>query len=143
MNFITRRLQYYLGIVVVLSIALPALVTGAIVTQQNYMRSVQFEARIKAQNYVDVLQGGLSLALWSIAPELAKPIVDSLQLDESVLSILVTHVDDNVFLDYHRWPIEIIDNDPKKITVQTPVFYEGQEIGRVVLQYSLRKSLQV
>ena len=141
MNFITRRLQYYLGIIVVISIALPALVTGIIVTRQNYERSVDFEARIRAQNYADVLQGGLSLALWNISPELAKPIMDSIQLDESVLAIYVSSSDGESFISYHRWPVEIIENERKKISIETPIFYQGQEIGRFTLHYGLKKSL--
>ena len=141
MNLITRRLQYYLGIVVVISIALPALVTGVIVTRQNYERSVDFEARIRAQNYADVLQGGLSIALWNISPELAKPIMDSIQLDESVLAIYVLSSGDEPFINYHRWPVEIIENERKKISIEAPVFYQGQEIGRFTLHYGLKKSL--
>ncbi|HEY7772952.1 MAG TPA: HAMP domain-containing sensor histidine kinase [Marinagarivorans sp.] len=141
MNFIKRRLQYYLGIIVVISIALPALVTGAIVTRQNYERSVDFEARIRAQNYADVLQGGLSLALWNISPELAKPIMDSIQLDESVLAIYVSSSDGEPFINYHRWPVEIIENEKEKISISTPVFYLGQEIGQFTLHYGLSKSL--
>ncbi len=141
MKFIQRRLQYYLAIVVVLSIAVPALLTGAFVMHKNYTRSVDFEARISAHNYIDVLQGGLSLALWNLAPELAKPIVDSLQLDESVLAIYVTYKNGDVFLDYHRWPTEIIENEKQKITTQGNIFYKGQEVGHVVLHYGLQKSL--
>ncbi|MDZ7924845.1 MAG: HAMP domain-containing sensor histidine kinase [Marinagarivorans sp.] len=141
MKFIQRRLQYYLAIVVVLSIAMPALFTGAFVMHKNYTRSVDFDARISAQNYIDVLQGGLSLALWNLAPELAKPIVDSLQLDESVLAIYVVYKNGDIFLDYHRWPKEIIDNEKNKITTQGDIFYQGQEVGYVVLHYGLQKSL--
>jgi signal transduction histidine kinase len=141
MTFITRRLQYYLGVVVVISIALPALITGGLVAKQNYTRSVGFEARIRAQNYADVLQGGLSLALWNISPELAKPILESIQLDESVLAIRVFGRDGEPFINYHRWPVEIIEKYAQKISIQTPIFYQGQEIGKFALDYSLKKSV--
>lgn len=141
MNVITRRLQYYLGVIVVISIALPALITGAIVTRQNYERSVDFEARARAQNYADVLQGGLSLALWNVAPELAKPIMDSIKLDENVLGIYVKDMDGTSFIKYHRWPVEIIEAESEKLTLETQVSYQGQEIGSFILHYGLKNSL--
>lgn len=141
MNVITRRLQYYLGVIVVVSIALPALITGATVTRQNYQRSVDFEARARAKNYADVLQGGLSLALWNISPELAAPLMNSIQLDENVLAIYVADVDGKPFIKYHRWPVEIVEAEAQKLTLERAITYQGQEIGSFILHYGLKNSL--
>lgn len=141
MNFVVRRLQYYLGVVVVLSIAIPALITGTVVSRQNYVHNVEFEARTRAQNYTDVLQGGLSLALWNVSPGLAKPLIDSLVLDENVLAIHVFNSDGSAFTQYLRWPVEIIENEQNKISMESAVSYQGQEVGSVTLIYGLKNSL--
>ena len=141
MKVLSSRLQYYLGVVVIMSIALPALVTGAIVMRQNYEFSVEFDAKTKAKNFVDVLQGGLSLPLWNLAPELAEPIIDSVKLDESVLAVYVTQSDGSVFTRYHRWPIEIIERDRNKIVFDAVIEHKGEEVGKVELHYSLKDSI--
>lgn len=141
MEFFTKRLQYYLGVVVIMSIAVPALITGALVTRQNYYKNVEFGAKIRAQNFLDVLQGGVSLSLWSFDPDLVLPIIESVQLDESVLAIRITNTNNEVFVDYHRWPKEIIEHEKDKVVFSAPVHYDGAQVGDVELHYGLKNTM--
>lgn len=130
-----HRLQRYLAVVVFLSIALPAMVSGGFLIWQNYQRTLEQDSVHTANNYMDLLQAGMSIPLWNVSPELGRPLLDSLLVDTAVMSIRVLTENGEPFLEYMRDTegAESADN----IVLQRKVLYHQDVIGQVEIAYSL------
>lgn len=128
-----HRLQRYLAVVVFLSIAFPAVVSGGFLIWQNYQRTLQQDSVLAANNYMDLLQAGMSIPLWNVSPELGKPLLDSILVDTAVVSIRVVTETGEPFLQYMRDGDVSVDN----IVLQRHVLYNQDVIGQVEMAYSL------
>lgn len=128
-----HRLQHYLAVVVFLSIAFPAVVSGGFLIWQNYQRTLQQDSVLAANNYMDLLQAGMSIPLWNVSPELGKPLLDSILVDTAVVSIRVVTETGEPFLQYMRDGDGSVDN----IVLQRKVLYHQDVIGQVEMAYSL------
>ena len=85
-----RSLQQVLLVVVLFSIAFPALISGFILIRENYNRTISIDSQLKAERYIELLQAGMRLPLWNISHTLGEPVLDAIKVDKSVISILVT-----------------------------------------------------
>lgn len=128
-----HRLQRYLAVVVFLSIAFPAVVSGGFLIWQNYQRTLQQDSVLAANNYMDLLQAGMSIPLWNVSSELGKPLLDSILVDTAVVSIRVVTETGEPFLQYMRDGDGSVDN----IVLQRQVLYNQDVIGQVEMAYSL------
>lgn len=130
-----HRLQRYLAIVVFLSIALPAVISGGVLIWQNYQRTLEQDSLATANNYIDLLQGGMSMPLWNVSPDLGRPLMDSILVDMAVALIRVVTDREEPFLEYQRAPND--DADAGHIVLKRDVFHNRERIGTVELHYSL------
>jgi two-component system NtrC family sensor kinase len=130
-----HRLQRYLAVVVFLSIALPAVVSGGFLIWQNYQRTLEQDSVHTANNYLDLLQAGMSMPLWNVSPELGRPLLDSILVDTAVVSIRVLTETGEPFLQYFRDAGTGLSAD--NIVLQRKVFYHQNVIGQVEVAYSL------
>lgn len=130
-----HRLQRYLAIVVFLSIALPAVISGSVLIWQNYQRTLEQDSLATANNYIDLLQGGMSVPLWNVSPELGRPLMDSILVDTAVVAIRVVTDRDEPFLEYVRAPNDSVASD--HIILKRNVVHSRERIGSVELHYSL------
>lgn len=130
-----HRLQRYLAVVVFLSIAFPAVVSGGFLIWQNYQRTLQQDSVLAANNYMDLLQAGMSIPLWNVSPELGRPLLDSILVDAAVVSIRVVTETGEPFLQYIR-EIEGAGS-ADNIVLQRKVLYNQDVIGQVDMAYSL------
>lgn len=130
-----RSLQQVLLVVVLFSIAFPAIISGFILILENYNRTITIDSQLKAGRYIDLLQAGMQLPLWSISQTLGEPLMNAIKLDKSVLSILVTTNSDTVFLSHQR---DNVSSDEDSITMTRDISYEGDLLGQVTLVYSLK-----
>ena len=100
-NLVKRKssLQQFLLIVVFASVAIPALLTGFVFISENYNRTVELDSRVTANNYIDLLQAGMTMPLWNVKPELGQPLMDSISIDSSVLKVEIKSENGDVFIE--------------------------------------------
>lgn len=130
----TTSLQRFLLLVVVMSVAIPAAIAGFLLIRENYQRTVDYDAKEMASNYIELLQAGMTMPLWNIAADLGQPLIDSVSIDPSVIQIRVTAVQGERFLSYDQQ--NLVQGDPL-IRLTRDVVYEGETLGSVELAYSL------
>ncbi len=134
-----RSLQQVLLVVVLFSIAFPALISGGILISENFKRTITYDSQVKAGSYIDLLQAGMRLPLWNISSGLGQPLIDVISVDKSVISILVTTTSNTVFLKYGDLsPIA----DDESISMTREITYEGDVLGDVTLVYSLKEAMK-
>ncbi|MFL0800697.1 MAG: HAMP domain-containing protein [Agarilytica sp.] len=134
-----RSLQQVLLVVVLFSIAFPALISGGILISENFKRTITYDSQVKAGSYIDLLQAGMRLPLWNISSGLGQPLIDVISVDKSVISILVTTSSNTVFLKYgDSEPPE----DEESISMTREISYEGDVLGKVTLVYSLKEAMK-
>lgn len=127
-------LRRFLVIVVILSIAAPAVMSGTFLIYQNYQRTLELDSKEAAMNYADLLQAGMTMPLWEVAPSLGQPVIDSLRLDPSIVAIEVVDQQGNVFLSYKN---PKIDASFGVIEFQRAIEYQNSTIGQLNFTYSL------
>lgn len=132
-----QSLQQVLLVVVLFSIAVPALISGGVLIMQSFQRAVEGDSQQTAENYIELLQAGMTLPLWNISPGLGQPLMDVIQFNESVLSILVKTSSDAVFLSYNK-----SGQSPEEdsIAISREIIYEGDVLGEVSLVYSIKEA---
>ncbi len=134
-----RSLQQVLLVVVLFSIAFPALISGGILISENFKRTITYDSQVKAGSYIDLLQAGMRLPLWNISSSLGQPLIDVISVDKSVISILVTTTGDTVFLKYGDISPP---SDDESISMTREITYEGDLLGEVTLVYSLKEAMK-
>lgn len=134
-----QSLQGFLAVVVFLSIAIPAVLSGGFLIWQNYERSVEQESQAAAEGYADLLEAGMAIPLWNVSPDLGQPLIESIFVDSAVLSVIVTTEQGKPFLEYVRSQAEI--DSQQTISQQRTVTYSGERLGDVSLVYSLERAL--
>ncbi|WP_370980705.1 sensor histidine kinase [Agaribacterium sp. ZY112] len=127
-------LQRFLLFIVVMSVAMPATLTGFLLIRENFYRTVDHDSREMANNYIELLEAGMTMPLWNIAADLGQPLIDSVSIDPAVVSIDVRAVHGESFLSYEPKEAVVGDN---RIEVTRDIIYEGEKLGQVTLVYSL------
>lgn len=131
-----RSLQQVLLILVLFSIAFPALISGTILIRENFNQTIKHDTHTAANSYIDLLQAGLTLPLWNISPDLGKPLIDAISVDKSVLSIYVETPNHREFLSYKKEGSTKEDS----ISLMRDITYDGDRLGVVKLVYSLKEA---
>jgi two-component system, NtrC family, sensor kinase len=134
-----HRLQWVLALVVTLSVALPALMAGALLIYENYQKNMAQKSRATAERYADLLQAGMSVPLWNISADLGKPIIESVVVDSDVLKIAVRGLDLDNFLVYESPQFKTTDT-ANRLHIERTVVYGDQQMGTVELVYSLAQA---
>ncbi|WP_018274554.1 ATP-binding protein [Teredinibacter turnerae] len=132
-------LQTFLVIVVFLSIATPAVITGGLLIRENYQRTIAQDSQAAAGSYADLLQAGMTMPLWNVAPSLGEPLLDTVKIDPSVLSVIVQGADGETFLLYEK---ENLEPREESIEMVRQISFEGEKLGSVALRYSLKSARQ-
>lgn len=133
-----QSLQRFLAVVVFVSIAIPAVISGGVLIHENYQRTIAQDSLAAVHNYADLLEAGMSVALWNVSPELGQPLMDSVLVDPSVLAVVVTTEQQQTFLE-HRSP-NISAQAEDSITIKREVSYNNAKLGDVEVVYSLAKA---
>lgn len=131
-------LQRFLATVVFFSIAVPAVISGGILIRENYQRTIAQDSLAAADNYADLLEAGMSIALWNVSPELGQPLIESILVDPSVLSIVVVTEQGHVFLEHRR--ASSADDTEESIALNRDIYYNQTKLGHVEVLYSLAKA---
>lgn len=135
-----HSLQRFLATVVFCSIAVPAVISGGVLIRENYQRTISQDSLTTAHSYVDLLEAGMSVALWNVSPELGQPLVDSISVDPSVLSIVVKSKENQVFIEYQQAEdLANVDVDDS-VSLEREIAYNGAHLGNVKVVYSLVKA---
>jgi len=132
-------LQTFLVVVVFLSIASPAVITGGLLIRENYQRTIEQDSRAAAGSYADLLQAGMTMPLWNVAPSLGEPLLDTVKIDPSVLRVVVQGVDGETFLHYEK---DLGEEREESVEITRDISFEGELLGSVSLQYSLKAARQ-
>lgn len=117
-----------------MSVAIPATIAGFMLIRENYQRTVDYDAKEMANNYIELLEAGMTMPLWNIASDLGQPLIDSVSIDPSVIQIRVSSVTGERFLSYEQQ--EIAQGEPL-IRLSRDIMYENEHLGQVELAYSL------
>lgn len=134
-----QSLQRFLAVVVFLSIAIPALVSGGFLIWENYKRTIEQDSKTAAEGYADLLEAGMTIPLWNVSPDLGQPLIESIFVDSSVLSVIVTTEQGEKFLEYVRNAEDQSRQETMELTRW--VHYNDERLGKVTLIYSLERAL--
>lgn len=134
-----ESLYWFLAVAILLSIALPAVVSGSLLIHKNYQRTLDQDSLTAAESYADLLEAGMTMPLWNISPELGKPLLNGVVVDSAVLSVLVRSETGEVFMDYQRTG-ESAD-ETEAIVLHRNITFEGESLGSVELTYSLQRAI--
>lgn len=132
-----KSLQRFLILVVVISVAFPATITGYLLIRENFDRTVEHDSLVMATNYIELLEAGMTMPLWNIAADLGQPLIDSVSIDSSIVRIHVKDVYGEGFLNYEP---DTLTSNESVIQLERDVVYEGEALGTVELVYSLESA---
>ena len=128
-----------LFIALTLALVLPGIVAGALLIHLNLQRTIDSDARIRAERLADILQAGLALPLWEITPESGAPLLDAVSTDVSVDAIRVVDAEGTPVLEFSRSLGEKKDAD-EQLTVNRAIDKSGEVLGKVTLVYGTSKA---
>jgi len=145
-NFFQRlmsenHLQRGLIIWVSLAVVLPGALMATMVILENRDANILNKSHQAADRYADLMQSGLSLPLWNVAPNLGQPIIDSVKIDPAVSKIQVKTNDQDIFITYDAGSINATANEDL-IHIARPIIYNQQNLGTLDLIYSLQPARQ-
>lgn len=127
-----KGLRPALFIALVLALVLPGVVAGLVLIHLNLQRTVDVDARVRAEKFADLLQAGLTLPLWQIAADTGQPLMEAVAADPSVATIRVTGAEGETLLAFDRGGTP----PPAAIRVDRAIEKSGESLGRVTLTYS-------
>ena len=130
-----KSLQRFLFVVLFLSVVVPAILTGSLLIYENFHRTINQSSRVTANSYADLLQAGMTMPLWNIAPSLGQPLLDTVQIEPAVLKIMVQEANGASFLEYTK---PNYSEQEEGIRLYREVVFEDEVLGSVVLIYSLK-----
>ncbi len=128
----SNGLRRALFVVLLLSLVLPGLASGFALIYLNLQRSLDVDTRVRAEKFADLLQAGLTLPLWEMAPGTGQPLLDAVATDPSVTDIEVRDQNARVLLGFHRTS----DSSSDSIVVTRQITNEREQLGQIILSYS-------
>ena len=132
-----NHLQRGLIIWVSLAVVLPGALMAAMVIIENRDANILHKSHQAADRYADLLQSGLSLPLWNVAPNLGQPIIDSVKLDPAVSKIQIKTSDQELFVAYDAGSLSATSSEDL-IHIVRPISHNQQNLGTLDLIYSLK-----
>lgn len=136
-------LRNALFIALTVALVLPGIVAGTLLIHLNLQHTVESDARVRAEKLADILQAGLALPLWEIAPESGIPLLDAVSTDVSVAEIRVFDAERSVVLEFVRAASarKAGGDDPSsQISVKRTITKSGETLGEVSLIYGTSKA---
>ena len=136
-----NHLQRELIIWVSLAVVLPGALMAAMVVLENRDANILAKSHQAADRYADLMQSGLALPLWNVAPNLGQPIIDSVKIDTAVSKIQVKTNDQDLFITYDAGTVGLTSSEDL-IHIVRPIVYNQQNLGTLDLIYSLEPARQ-
>lgn len=127
-----RGLRRALYVALISALVLPGIIAGFMMIYLNLQRTLESETLVRAEKLADLLQAGLTMPLWEMAPETGRPLVTAIATDPSVTLITVHDVHNNILLDYTRQTQSKID----PIVITRTIARDNEHLGQVVITYS-------
>jgi len=127
-----RGLRRALYVVLILSLVLPGIVTGFMMIYLSLQRTLESETRVRAEKLADLLQAGMTMPLWEMAPETGRPLVKAIATDPSVTLIEVYDINNGLLLDYRREAL----SEGESIVSTRAITRDQEYLGQVVINYS-------
>ena len=124
-----RRALY---VALISSLVLPGIVAGFLLIYLNLQRTLKSETLVRAEKLADLLQAGMTMPLWEMAPETGRPLVTAIASDPSVILITVHNINKGVVLDYGRQNGR--EADP--IVITRAITRNGEYLGQIGIIYS-------
>jgi two-component system, NtrC family, sensor kinase len=136
-----NQLQLGLIIWVTLAVVLPGGFMAALVIMENRDAHILQKSQQAAEHYADLLQNGLAIPLWNVAPNLGQPIIDSVKLDIAVGKIQITTTDQEPFINFDN--VNLATTPPEDlIQITRDINYNQQNLGTLNFIYSLAPARQ-
>ena len=117
----------------VLSLVIPGIVAGMSMIYFNLQRTVVTEMHARAEKLADLLQAGMVIPLWEMAPDLGKPLIEAIATDPAVEMIEVSDIQNKRVLSFHHETKSEFD----PISVVRPIVRDGEVLGEVRLSYTI------
>ena len=116
----------------ILALVLPGVLAGSVLIYLNLQRTVEVDARVRAEKFADFLQAGLTLPLWQVAPESAIALLEAVAADPSVAAIEVLGPERESVLEHHRQEVSRTD----AIIINRKIEKSGEPLGEVTITYA-------
>ena len=133
-----RGLRRALYVALILSLVLPGIAAGFMLIYLNLQRTLESESLVRAEKLVELLQAGMTMPLWEMAPETGRPLVTAIAADPSVTLITVYDVNKVVLLNYERQT----RSKTNPIVITREIARDGEYLGRVVINYSTSAAVE-
>ncbi len=133
-----RGLRRALYIALILSLVLPGIVAGFMMIYLSLQRTLESETRVRAEKLADLLQAGMTMPLWEMAPETGRPLVTAIATDPSVTLIEVYDINNGLLLDYRREAL----NEVNPIVSTRTITRDREYLGQVVINYSTSAAIE-
>ncbi len=127
-----RGLRRALYVALILSLVLPGIVAGFMMIYLSLQRTLESETRVRAEKIAELLQAGMTMPLWEMAPETGRPLVTAIAADPSVTLIKVYDINNGVLLEYGRQA----PREAAPIVRTRAITRDGEYLGQVVINYS-------
>ena len=127
-----RGLRRALYVALILSLVLPGIVAGFMLIYLSLQRTLESETRVRAEKIAELLQAGMTMPLWEMAPETGRPLVTAIAADPSVTLIKVYDINNGVLLEYARQAL----SEAAPIVRTRAITRDGEYLGQVVINYS-------
>ena len=127
-----RGLRRALYVALILSLVLPGIVAGFMMIYLSLQRTLESETRVRAEKIAELLQAGMTMPLWEMAPETGRPLVTAIAADPSVTLIKVYDINNGVLLEYARQAL----SEAAPIVRTRAITRDGEYLGQVVINYS-------
>jgi signal transduction histidine kinase len=119
-------------IALTLALVVPGALAGLVLIYLNLQRTLEVDTQVKAEKLVELLQAGLTPPLWQIDLPAAKPLLDAVATDPSVVAITVRDHVGAVMLELKPNP----DDPADAIVISHQIAKEDEILGEVTLTYA-------
>ncbi len=132
-----RGLRRALAVAIIFSLVIPGIATGLILILLNLQQSIESDAHTRTEKLADLLQAGLELPLWDMAPNTAEPLIAAIAADPSVIAIEVSDPTRTTVL----WHSKPSAGNAAPIIVSRTITHQGELLGEVTLRYSTQAAM--
>lgn len=127
-----RGLRRALAFAVILSLIVPGIVGGLTMIYLNLQQTIENSVRKRSEKLADLLQAGLERPLWDMTPESAKPLIDAIAADPSVVTIDVIDPEQRPVFSYRNG----VPSKGESVVMFRTIRHDGERLADVTLNYS-------
>lgn len=133
----THGLRTVLYRMLIVSLVVPGILSGLILIYLNLLRGLEQDVHARAGKLADLMQAGLEMPLWNMAPATGQQVIDAVFADTSVASVVVSDEIGRVLFDVNRQIPSLLP----PVFAERDIRHDGVYLGRVKVAYATAGAL--